>query len=319
MSISVLGAGAFGTSLALTLARDGSAVVLWARDTETAAAMQASRKTGDRLPGHDLPLSLAITSDRSAFDADICLIAVPMQQLASFLSDATFRESSALVVCCKGVDRNTGLGPVATVRAVYPGATAAILTGPSFAADIALGLPTALVIATARDEDAAALQSAIGRSMLRLYRSTDVIGAELGGALKNVIALAAGIAIGAGLGDSARASVIARGFAEMNRYATAKGAKPETIHGLSGLGDLVLTCTSEKSRNFSTGIALGRGGRPDPGKTVEGIATASALAAEAKREGHYMPLTQAVAAVTEGRLDIPSAIETLLARPAGKE
>ena len=163
------------------------------------------------------------------------------------------------------------------------------------------------------------LQSALTRPALRLYRSTDVIGVELGGALKNVIALAAGMATGAGLGDSARASVIARGFAEMARYAAAKGAELETIQGLSGLGDLVLTCTSDKSRNYAAGQVYGQGNAPDPSITVEGAATALAVSQAAIDQNIEMPLTQAVAAVVGGKLDIRSAIQALLARPAGKE
>lgn len=319
MSVAVLGAGAFGTSLALALSRDGQAVTLWARDAEVARSMQDTRVTGARLPGFTLPETLTVTGDLASIDADTLLLAVPMQSLASFLTQAPDVSGRALVACCKGIDRQTGLGPVATIEATCQKATAALLTGPSFAADIARGLPTALVIATRQAADATRLQNALSRPALRLYRSTDVTGAELGGALKNVIALAAGIAIGAGLGDSARASVIARGFAEMGRFAGANGAETETLQGLSGLGDLVLTCTSEKSRNFVAGQVLGRGETPDPSKTVEGIATASAIVALANQQGLDMPLTGAVAAVAEGKLDIRSAIEALLARPVGTE
>ncbi len=319
MSISVLGSGAFGTSLAIALAQDGDAVTLWSRDASQADQMQSTRTSGRRLPGYELPRSLTVTSDPSAFDANICLIAVPTQKLGGFLADLPTGTDQALVACCKGVDRSTGLGPVATIRQHRPQATAALLTGPSFAADIARGLPTALVLATENIQDATTLQTRLTRPALRLYRSTDVIGAELGGALKNVIALAAGIAIGARLGDSARASVIARGFSEMGRYAAAKGAKTETIQGLSGLGDLVLTCTSDKSRNFMTGVALGQGRTPDPATTVEGLATAPTVSSAATDLGLDLPLMRAIADVVEGRLDIPHAIETLLSRPVGKE
>ena len=317
MSVSVLGAGAFGTSLAIALAGNGHRVTLWSRDADAAETMQATRASGSRLPGHKLPDNLDVTADPSAFNAEICLIAVPMQSLATFLESLPDGEG-ALVACCKGIDRSTGLGPVATIRTVKPSAQAAILTGPSFADDIARGLPTALVLAAHQPETALRLQQALTRPALRLYRSTDVIGAELGGALKNVIAIAAGIAIGARLGDSARASVIARGFAEIGRFAAAKGAEIETIHGLSGLGDLVLTCTSEKSRNFMAGIALGAG-KPGPTSTVEGLATAPAVAREAETLGLDLPLVRTVTAVVEGVLDINRAIETLMARPVGKE
>ena len=318
MSISVLGAGAFGTSLALSLAQTGIPVTLWCRNPEQARQMAEMRETGPRLPDHALPDSIHVTAEPAAFQADVCLIAVPSQQLAGFLTKMPM-SSSALIACCKGVDRSTGLGPVATIAAAHPDATAALLTGPSFAADIARGLPTALVLACQNADEAVRLQSLLTRPTLRVYRTTDVVGAELGGALKNVIALAAGMTIGAGLGDSARASVMARGFSELQRFAVAKGARNETLQGLSGLGDLFLTATSEKSRNFTAGIALGNGLAPDPGATIEGIATAPAVNAEAVSLGLQLPLISAVSQVASGTLDIASAIETLMARPVGKE
>lgn len=318
MTISVLGAGAFGTSLAIALSRDGADVTLYARDHKAAEAMQSTRSTNDRLPGHALPDSLTVTSDLISVQSSICLLAIPTQKLRGFLETSPLN-SEFIVACCKGIDRQTGLGPVDTIRSIYPDACAAILTGPSFAVDIARGLPTALTLATDIEENAAMLQNALTRPALRLYRSTDVIGAELGGALKNVIALAAGMATGAGLGDSARASVIARGFAELSRYAAAKGALSETIQGLSGLGDLVLSCTSDKSRNYLAGQAYGQGKSPDPGMTVEGAATAQAVAKAAREMNIDMPLSQAVAAVVSAELDIQTAIQTLLLRPAGKE
>ncbi len=317
MSIAVLGSGAFGIALAIVLSRDGTPVALWGRDADDVRGMQETRKSGRRLPGHDLPDSLTVTASLSEISTETTLLAVPAQQLASALAELQIR-SRALVACCKGIDRATGLGPVATIEAAYPAASAAMLTGPSFAADIADGLPTALVLATRDDQEGARLQAELTRPALRLYRTDDVIGAELGGALKNVVALAAGIAIGAGLGDSARASVVARGFAEMTRYAEARGARADTLHGLSGLGDLVLTCTSEKSRNYAAGIRLGQGKAPEP-TTVEGLATAEVIATEARRLDLDLPLMRAVADVVRGDLDIPSAIATLLARPVGKE
>ncbi|MDJ1015937.1 MAG: NAD(P)H-dependent glycerol-3-phosphate dehydrogenase [Paracoccaceae bacterium] len=318
-SITIFGGGAFGLSLAMALSRDGAPVTLWARDQDDAKAMQSERRSGKRLPGHDLPDRLTVTSDLAGASADVSLLAIPMQSLHGFLEVNGQNLGPALVACCKGVDLKTDLGPVATITSAWPDRVAALLTGPSFAADIAIGLPTALTLATESEADGEALQSALGRPLLRLYRTTDVVGAEIGGALKNVVALAAGMAIGAGLGDSARASVIARGFAEITRYAAAKGARLETLMGLSGLGDMVLTCTSEKSRNFAAGLALGSGGDIDRTATIEGIATASAVAAETTRSGIDMPLTHAVALVAEGRMDIRAAIEALLSRPAGKE
>lgn len=319
MNLSVLGTGAFGTALAIALARDGTRVTLWSRDACDAARMQETRRTGTRLPGHHLPDSLQVTADEAAFSAEICLVAVPAQNLASFLRDHDFGSGGALIACCKGIDRTTGLGPVATIQAARPSHTAAMMTGPSFAVDIANGLPTAIVLATERAKDSLKLQALLTRPLLRLYRSTDVRGAELGGALKNVVALAAGISVGAGFGDSARASVIARGFGELVRYAALQGAKRKTLHGLSGLGDLVLTCMSEKSRNFSAGVALGQGVDIDREKTVEGLATAPVVAEKAAAAGLDLPVMQATADVVEGRLDISRAVEALLSRPVGKE
>lgn len=316
MNIAVLGGGAFGTALALALSRDGTDVSLWTRDTADADTMRATRRTGRRLPGLDLPDSLTIA--QTIPDAEITLVAVPAQTVRTFLTEhAGTLATRTLISCAKGVERGTNCGPVDVIRSVLPDARAGCLTGPSFAVDIARGLPTALVLAM--EGDSAKVQAALTRPTFRIYRTSDIVGAQLGGALKNIIAIAAGIAIGAGLGDSARASVIARGFAEMSRFARRKGAETETIQGLSGLGDLVLTCTSEKSRNFAAGQTLGRGHSLDPEITVEGIATAQAVSVEARALDIPMPLTDAIAAVTEGKLDIATAIETLLARPAGKE
>lgn len=317
MSVAVLGAGAFGTSLAIALAQDGTDVTLWGRNSAEMEAMESSRQSTRRLPGHRLPDSVVATSDLGRASTGTLLLAVPMQSLAEFIGD--LREpSAALVACCKGIDLKTGLGPVATIKRRFTSSVTGMLTGPSFAQDIASGLPTALVLACQDESSGKALQAVLSRPMLRIYRTTDVSGAELGGALKNVIALAAGVTHGAGLGDSARASVIARGFAEMTRYATAKGALVETLHGLSGLGDLVLTCTSEKSRNFSAGVAMGRG-EVLPERTIEGLATSRAVAADARRHGLDLPLVQTVSQVVAGELDISTAVATLLARPVGKE
>ncbi|MBC7157371.1 MAG: NAD(P)H-dependent glycerol-3-phosphate dehydrogenase, partial [Rhodobacteraceae bacterium] len=221
--------------------------------------------------------------------------------------------------CCKGIELGSGLGPAGLIARALPGARAALLTGPGFAADIGAGLPTALTLACADDALGAALQAALAGPVIRLYRTSDVAGAELGGALKNVIAIAAGLTIGAGLGDSARAAVLTRGFAEMVRLATACGARAETLAGLSGLGDLVLTCTSEKSRNFTHGVALGRGAVPAAGVTVEGVATATAALALARGAGVEMPLARTVAEVCAGTTPLNAAIAGLMARPLKEE
>lgn len=313
--ISVLGAGAFGTALAISIARDGRAVTLWARDPDD---MQAARENRRRLLGHRFPDSLTVTGDiAAATRAGILLLAVPMQQLAVFLAEN--REIGAgktLVACCKGIDLATGLGPAEIIAQTCPDATPAILSGPSFAVDIAAGLPTALTLAAHEPEP---LQRALSTANLRLYRSTDITGVELGGALKNVVAIACGIAIGAGLGESARAALMTRGYAEMSRFASARGAHPETLAGLSGLGDLALTCTSEKSRNYAYGLALGRGSPPDSGTTVEGRATAKAVSNAAKSAGIDMPVAEMVVALVDQAITVKEAVELLFARPLKEE
>lgn len=314
--IAVLGAGAFGTALALALSKDGTPVTLWGRDRADIEAMRKERMTGRALPGHTLPPALMPTYEIP--DAVIFLIAVPAQKVSGFLEQYRASLDGRVVIsCAKGIEHGTGRGPVEVILHALPTAKAGCLTGPSFAVDIAAGLPTALVLATAKDDPK--LQEKLARPALRIYRTDDVTGAELGGALKNVIALAAGMTDGVGLGDSARAAVIARGFAEAQRYALSKGARPETLQGLSGIGDLVLTCTSPKSRNYTAGLSLGRGEAIAEGITVEGIATAQALAQETTASDLEMPLAQTVALVTEGRLRMDEAINALLSRPAGKE
>ncbi len=309
--LAIYGAGSFGAALAISYATAGKSVTLWAR---AGAERIAETRTVPRLPGVPLPESVAVTADPE-IDADIALIAVPTQSLGAMLS--TVRPSSpCLVSCAKGIDMATGLGPTGLLSRHAPDAKVAQLTGPSFAVDIAAGLPTALTLACADGMLGASLQEDLSTPGLRLYRTTDVIGAELGGALKNVIAIAAGAAIGAGLGDSARAAIIARGFAEMTRVAEAKGARAETLTGLSGLGDLVLTCTSEKSRNFRFGAALATGAAIDPDVTVEGLYTARRMAGETAMD---TPIADVVAAMADGTLDFAAALDTLLARPLKPE
>ncbi|ETD88026.1 NAD(P)H-dependent glycerol-3-phosphate dehydrogenase [Rhodobacter capsulatus] len=318
MTIAVLGAGAFGTALAISLAQRGP-VLLWARDAAQVAEMRESRRNDRRLPGAVLPEALTVT-DRieDAAGCDIVLLGVPMQKMGGFLSEnAGLLDGKVLVSCSKGIDLATGRGSVALIEAACPGALAAVLTGPSFAADIARGLPTALTLACRTD--APDLQARLSTPTLRLYRTTDMIGAELGGALKNVIAIAAGVVIGANLGDSARAALMTRGFAEMNRLAMKLGARPETLMGLSGFGDLVLTCTSLQSRNFRYGIALGSGSAFDPGVTVEGAATARAVTGLARDHGLEMPIAAMIAALCAQKISVADAVTALLSRPLKEE
>ena len=316
--IAILGAGAFGTALAVTLAREGKAVALWTRDAGQALEMERARVNLARLPKVPLPEGVSVTSDLAGIDADCVLLAVPAQALRPFLAEhGQVLDGRTLVSCGKGIDRDTGLRPSQLIARACPGARVAALTGPSFAEDIAAGLPTALTLAMA--EDGVALQARLSTATLRLYLTHDVVGAELGGALKNVIALAAGLTIGAGLGESARAAVVTRGFAEITRFAVSEGAAPQTLAGLSGLGDLLLTCTSPKSRNYAAGMAIGQGHRPAEGVTIEGLATAEAVTAMASDRGIEMPLSATVAAVTQGRMTVAEAADHLMSRPLRKE
>lgn len=317
MSICVLGGGAFGTALAISLAGKGP-VTLWARDV---ADMQSARENTKRLPGCRFPDNLRVIGDLAeALGAQTVLLALPMQQLRSFLAEhGTALAGKALVACCKGIELSTGQGPVQIIAQEVPSAQAAILTGPSFAADIARGLPTALTIATKDDAVARRLQAELTTGTLRLYRTTDTVGAELGGALKNVVAIACGTAMGAGMGESARAALMTRGYAEMQRMAAYRGADPDTLAGLAGFGDLTLTCTSEGSRNYRLGLSLGRGEAFDAGTTVEGAATARAVAHVAAEAGLDMPITMAVAGLLDKTLDVREAVQSLLTRPLKEE
>ena len=317
--IGVAGAGAFGTALAVALARGGHEVRLWARDPAQVQRLQDSRRNEAALPGVILPENVSVHAEiGEVCQGQTLLLAVPMQALGALLDHHPQIDGrQPLVACCKGIDLATLRGPVALIEGHRPGVTAAILTGPSFAADIAAGLPTALTLATATG--GADLQDLLSTANLRLYRTDDVRGAELGGGLKNVVAIAAGVVIGAGLGDSARAALMTRGYAEMVRLALALGARAETLAGLSGLGDLVLTCTSAQSRNFRFGLALGRGEGFDPLLTVEGVATASAVVRLAQTLQVEMPVAAMVDALASGRIALNDAIGHLMSRPLKQE
>jgi len=305
--IGIIGAGAFGTALSVPLASEG--VILWGRGTGTWTDRQSPK-----LPGLPVPETVSITDSLDDLRArELLLLCLPMQQLLPFLDAHADRFDAHMVACCKGVDVTTGTD-AADILAPYSNGAPSVLTGPSFAADIARGLPTALTLACADGAHARALQTRLSGPTLRLYATTDVHGAALGGALKNVIAIACGAVMGAGLGVSARAAIMTRGFAEMTRYALRRGARAETLAGLSGLGDLTLTCTSDASRNYRLGLALGAGTPFDPAITVEGAATARALRAEPD-----MPITQTVAALVAQEITIQDASAALMARPLKEE
>ena len=316
--IVVAGAGAFGTALAIALARERGDVALWAREP---GDMGSARQNARRLPGATFPEALRVVGgDGGALaDADTVLLAVPTQRLRGFLDEhAGALAGKTCVLCCKGIEAGTGLLPGEVLAEALPGAETAVLTGPGFAAEIARGLPTALTLAT-RAPGAEALQRRLSTRSLRLYLSSDPVGAQLGGALKNVIAIACGVAIGAGLGESARAALMTRGYAEIMRLAVDMGADPATLSGLSGLGDLALTCGSELSRNFALGLALGRGEDRPGGKTQEGVATADACLTLARGRGIDMPVTTIVAARLNRELTTAQAVDALLSRPLRSE
>ncbi len=310
--IAVLGGGAFGAALATALGREGIPVTMWMRNP---GAAQTTRNV-PRLPGVSLPDAITIT-DVPPETADICLVALPVQQLRKALPPVL--PTAALVACCKGIEAESGLGPMDLLAELQPQASTAILTGPSFAADIARGLPTALTLAAHGTDDAQRLQAALATPRLRLYASDDPVGAEMGGALKNVIAISCGACIGAGLGSSARAALMTRGLFEMKEMATTLGARPETLSGLSGLGDLTLTCHSEQSRNFRFGLTIGRGAAFDEDTTVEGAATALAAHEKALALGLDLPVIEATAGLVSGALSVQDALNGLLSRPLRME
>jgi len=320
MKIAVAGAGAFGTGLAIALAANGP-VTLWARDEGAVLAMAETRKNDARLSGQAIPDAVTITADlNSLFTADTILLAIPAQRLGQWLqTNVQHLTGKRLVACCKGIDQSTLRGPVALIEDLVPNAIAAMLTGPSFAVDIADNLPTALTLACTDNVEGPYLQECLSTPTLRLYLSHDVIGAELGGALKNVIAIACGVCMGAGFGESARAAIITRGFAEMRRIGTSLGADPETLTGLSGFGDLALTCTSDASRNYRFGMSIGAGKSFDPSTTVEGAATAVSVTKLAQKHNLDLPICKVVADLSAGTITPETALITLLSRPLRKE
>ena len=317
--IGVAGAGAWGMALANAAAAAGRAVILWGRDGDRMRALAATRRS-ERLPGVDLASAVEATSDLEALArCDAILMATPAQSSRDMaLRLAIVSGSAPLVICAKGIERGTHAFMTEVLAEAAPDRRRAILSGPSFAADVAAGLPTALTLASADEELARALCEALRGPALRLYHSTDVRGVEIGGAAKNVLAIACGVAAGRGLGASAVAALVARGFAELRRFGEAFGARGSTLMGLSGLGDLVLTCSSAQSRNFAFGQALGRGesaAEAAAGRLVEGMFTAQALIELARRRGVDMPIADCVQGLIEGSLDVKAAMGALLQRP----
>ena len=316
--IAVVGAGAWGTALANAIARTGRAVLLATRD-RAGADMLVKTRESPRLPGVRLDEHVGIAPLGSEVGRyDVILLAVPSQHLRAAASAIapTLREGTPVIACAKGIERGTHRFMTEVIAESARPALPAILSGPSFAADVARGLPAAVTLAAGDETVAAALARALGSAALRPYHSTDVRGVEIGGAAKNVLAIAAGIVAGRGLGASADAALVTRGFAELFRFGRAFGARPETLTGLSGLGDVILTCSNAQSRNYSYGMALGRG---DPahagGVLAEGIFTAPVLVEMANAKGIDMPIANAVVDILAGRASVDEATETLLTRP----
>jgi glycerol-3-phosphate dehydrogenase (NAD(P)+) len=316
-SIGIIGAGAWGTALATVAARAGRAVTLYARDASHAARIVKAREN-PRLPGVKLAAETSVTNDiAAACRADIILIATPAQHLRAAINAIAPHLTAhvPVIACAKGIEHGTHKFMTEIIADIAPHAVPAILSGPSFADDVAKGLPTAVTLAAKDEALASELVQALGSATFRPYHSTDVLGVEIGGAAKNVLAIAAGIAVGRKLGASAQAALTTRGFSELARFGRAFGARSETMVGLSGLGDLILTCSSPQSRNFALGIALGRGEPPPAGKLAEGAFTAPVLVELAASRQIEMPVSSAVAAILGGKLTIDAAIDGLLTRP----
>ena len=323
MKIGVIGGGAWGTALAQVAASGGERVLLWAREPEVVAGVNEARENRLFLPG--VPLSPAIRatgalSDLAAVDA--LLVVAPAQHVRAVLAEAPVGDTP-LVLCAKGIEAGTRLLVGDVARAVRPAAPVAVVSGPTFAHEVAKGLPTAVTLACADTALRDRLAARLATPAFRPYASDDVVGAEIGGAVKNVLAIACGVVEGAGLGQNARAALIARGFAEMTRFGLARGARAETLAGLSGLGDLVLTCSSTSSRNFSLGVGLGQGRAAaellaDRRTVAEGAFTAPVLAEAARDVGVDMPVTDAVCRLLEGAA-AGEVIGALLARPLRAE
>ena len=322
--IAVIGAGAWGTALANVAARAGREVVLWAREAEVVAGINEDHENALFLPGVTLDAAISATGDlgEAAGGADAALLAAPAQHTRELASDlaAHIDAAAPVVICAKGIEEGTGALLSEVLETALPGRLLAVLSGPTFAAEVAAGLPTAITLAGKDRALGKRLMAAIGGRHFRPYWSTDIIGAQIGGAVKNVLAIACGIVAGQGLGDNARAALITRGLAEMVRLGVAKGAKTETLFGLSGLGDLTLTCNSEQSRNFSLGAALGRGQALADilgarRSVAEGVHTAASVTALAERLGVEMPICAGVNAILHKGAAVGEAIEALLTRP----
>lgn len=323
----VVGGGAWGTALAQTLSASGQDTILWAHETDTVAAINTAHVNPVFLPDVVLDLNLVASSDFADLgECDVILMVAPAQhvRVVSTALAPHVKEGTPIVLCAKGIEQSTGKQMVEVLADVLPSAPVAVLSGPSFAIDVAQGLPAAVTLACRDQALGEQLANAIGNRHFRIYWTDDITGVEIGGALKNVMAIAAGIVEGKALGTSAHAGLVTRGFAELRRFGEAHGARPETLTGLSGLGDLILTCGSPKSRNMSLGRALGQGATLDDvlgnrHTVAEGAHTASAVAKIATEKKIEMPITEAVTAILDGALSVDEAIAHLMVRPQKAE
>lgn len=325
MSIAIAGAGAWGTALGALLAASGERISIWAHEPEVAQAINEQRTNPLYLPGMALPPTLHASSTLSSIaSANVILLACPAQHLRAVLGALKPAPGTVLIICAKGIERGSDALLTELIQTLTPDSVPAVLSGPSFAIEVAQGLPTAVTLAIADRQRGLDLINRLGRASFRPYWSDDLIGAQIGGAVKNVLAIACGIAEGCELGHSARAALITRGFAEMLRFALARGAKASTLSGLSGLGDLVLTCSSLKSRNYSLGVEIGRGRAPQEilnarRSVAEGAFTASALKELADAQNIEMPICAAVDQILRGEISVREAIVALMSRPYTQE
>lgn len=321
--ITVLGGGAWGTALAAAAKRAGNDVALWAREDSTVRAINNTNRNPVYLGDIDLPAGIAATCDpRAALNGSpIVLAVIPAQEMRNALSllAPEIDRKADIVICAKGIERTTGKLMSEVAGDILPDNGIAALSGPSFASDVSRGLPTAVTIAAGNVDTARMLAARLSGPALRCYSSDDLTGVEIGGSLKNVLAIAAGAVDGAGLGASAIAALVTRGFVELRRIGAAFGARPETLMGLSGLGDLILTCGSPQSRNYSYGLALGKGESLEGRPLAEGVATAGTAARLAREKGIDAPIVEATAALLEGRTTIAKAVRDLFARPLKSE
>jgi glycerol-3-phosphate dehydrogenase (NAD(P)+) len=322
--LGVIGGGAWGTALAQVAASGGRDTLLWAREPEVVESVNAAHENSLFLPGRPLDPAIRATGDLTELETcDAWLVVTPAQHMRSVL-EAAPRCARPLVLCSKGIEERSGALLHRVAREACPGAEVAVLSGPTFAHEVAAGLPTAVTLSAEQPDLGERLRDAIARPTFRIYLSDDVAGAEIGGAVKNVLAIACGVVEGKGLGQNARAALIGRGFAEMTRFGLAMGARRETLAGLSGLGDLVLTCSSTSSRNFSLGLGIGQGRSAaelmaDRRTVAEGAFTAPVLARLARDKDIDMPIVDAVDALLAGRASVDGVLEQLLSRPPRPE